>query len=60
MRQLTLATAKFTKYAKPTRRAAFLAEMERVVPWAELAATDPRACLAQHSHDAAQTAGCRC
>ena len=39
MRQLTLATANFAKYAKPTRRAAFLAEMERVVAWAELAAT---------------------
>lgn len=38
MRQLTLATANFAKYAKPTRRAAFLAEMERVVPWAELGA----------------------
>ena len=39
MRQLTLATANFAKYAKPTRRAAFLAEMEHVVPWAALAAT---------------------
>ena len=36
MRQLTLATAGFDKHHKTTRRAAFLAEMERVVPWAEL------------------------
>jgi hypothetical protein len=33
MKQLTLATVGFERYAKPTRRAAFLAEMERVVPW---------------------------
>jgi transposase, IS5 family len=33
MKQLTLATAGFDRYAKTTRRAAFLAEMERVVPW---------------------------
>ncbi|MGC2412431.1 MAG: IS5 family transposase [Stellaceae bacterium] len=38
MRQLTLATAGFERYGKTTRRAAFLAEMERVVPWAELCA----------------------
>jgi transposase, IS5 family len=38
MRQLTLATAGFEKYRKPTRRAAFLAEMERVAPWRELCA----------------------
>jgi IS5 family transposase len=38
MRQLTLATANFDKHSKPTRRAAFLAEMERVVPWRELCA----------------------
>ena len=38
MRQLTLATADFAKYGKQTRRAAFLAEMECVVPWAALAA----------------------
>jgi transposase, IS5 family len=38
MRQLTLATAGFDKHSKTTRRAAFLAEMERVVPWAELCA----------------------
>jgi hypothetical protein len=36
MKQLTLATAGFDRYAKPTRRAAFLAEMERVVPWPAL------------------------
>ncbi|MGH7553022.1 MAG: IS5 family transposase [Longimicrobiales bacterium] len=30
--------AGFEKYGKTTRRAQFLAEMERVVPWAELAA----------------------
>jgi IS5 family transposase len=36
MKQLTLATAGFDRYAKTTRRAAFLAEMERVVPWAAL------------------------
>jgi len=35
MKQLTLATV-FERYAKPTRRAAFLAEMERVVPWSAL------------------------
>ena len=38
MKQKTLATLGFDKYAKTTRRAAFLAEMERVVPWAELCA----------------------
>jgi IS5 family transposase len=38
MRQLTLATAGFDKHAKHTRRAAFLMEMDRVVPWAELCA----------------------
>lgn len=36
MRQLTLATASFDKHGKVTRQAAFLAEMERVVPWREL------------------------
>src|SRR5215468_2402786 len=36
MKQLTLATAGFERYAKTTRRAAFLAEMEQVVPWAAL------------------------
>jgi transposase, IS5 family len=38
MRQLTLATANFDKHGKPTRRAAFLSEMERAVPWRELCA----------------------
>ena len=36
MKQLTLATASFERYAKTTRRAAFLAEMEQVVPWSAL------------------------
>jgi hypothetical protein len=36
MKQLTLATAVFDRYAKTTRRAVFLAEMERVVPWSAL------------------------
>ena len=38
MKQLTLAMAGFVRYAKTTRRAVFLAEMERVVPWRELCA----------------------
>ena len=33
MKQMTLAAAGFERYAKTTRRAVFLAEMERVVPW---------------------------
>ena len=36
MKQLTLATVGFDRYAKTTRRAAFLAEMEGVVPWSAL------------------------
>ena len=32
MKQLTLAAVGFERYAKTTRRAGFLAEMERVVP----------------------------
>jgi IS5 family transposase len=36
MKQLTLATVGFERYAKTTRRTAFLAEMERVVPWSAL------------------------
>jgi IS5 family transposase len=36
--QLTLAGAGFEKYTKTTRRARFLAEMDRVVPWRELCA----------------------
>ena len=38
MRQQTLATVNFDKHHKQTRRAAFLAEMNRVVPWQELCA----------------------
>src|SRR5437899_7987871 len=38
MKQLTLAEVGFERYAKTTRRAAFLAEMERVVPWSALCA----------------------
>jgi transposase, IS5 family len=38
MKQMTLATSGFERYARTTRRAAFLAEMERVVPWTELCA----------------------
>jgi transposase, IS5 family len=34
--QLTLGGAGFDKYTKVTRRARFLAEMDRVVPWREL------------------------
>ena len=33
MKQLTLAVAGFERYAKTTRRAAFLAEMDKVGPW---------------------------
>jgi len=36
MQQLTLATTGFERYAKTTRQVAFLAEMERVVPWPAL------------------------
>ena len=38
MRQVTLATAGFERYAKWTRRATFLSEMEQVVPWSALCA----------------------
>lgn len=34
-KQMTLAESGFEKYGKTTRRAAFLAEMERVVPWGQ-------------------------
>jgi len=37
-KQMTLTGTGFEKYAEMTRRAAFLAEMDRVVPWAELCA----------------------
>jgi IS5 family transposase len=32
MKQLTLAAVGFERYVKTTRRAAFLAEVERIVP----------------------------
>lgn len=35
-RQITLASAGFERYAKTTRRAAFLAEMDQIVPWKRL------------------------
>jgi IS5 family transposase len=38
MKQLTLATVGFERYAKMTRRAAFIGEMEQVVPWSALCA----------------------
>jgi transposase, IS5 family len=38
MKQLRLAAVGFEGYPKTTRRAAFLAEMERVVPWPALCA----------------------
>jgi IS5 family transposase len=37
-KQLTLASVEFERYCKPTRRERFLAEMDTVVPWAELVA----------------------
>jgi IS5 family transposase len=36
MKQTTLAVGSFDKYAKTTRRAVFLSEMDQVVPWAML------------------------
>src|SRR5215472_9546819 len=38
MKQVTLATVGFERYAKTTRRATFLDEMDRVVPWSALCA----------------------
>ena len=38
MQQATCAEVSFEQYRKPTRRERFLDEMNRVVPWAELAA----------------------
>ena len=38
MRQETLADEGFEKYRKPTRRERFLDEMNRLIPWADLAA----------------------
>ncbi len=37
-KQMTLMSTGFEKYAKTTRRAQFLADMDRVVPWGELCA----------------------
>ena len=36
MKQMTLATAGFERYGKTTRRAEFLSEMDKVVPWSAL------------------------
>ncbi len=36
MRQTALATLGFDRYGKPTRRAAFPAAMDRMVPWRQL------------------------
>jgi transposase, IS5 family len=36
--QMTFASTGFEKYAKTTRRAQFLSEMDRVIPWGELCA----------------------
>jgi hypothetical protein len=44
--QLTLATVGFERYAKTTRRAAFLDEMDRVVPWSALSVYCPARDLA--------------
>ena len=38
MRQMSLSRGGFDRYGKSTRRAVFLSEMNRVVPWAELCA----------------------
>jgi transposase, IS5 family len=38
MKQMTLASNEFEQFRKPTRREKFLAEMNTVVPWAELVA----------------------
>ncbi len=38
MKQMTLSSGSFDRYGKTTRRAAFLAEMDRVVPWSALCA----------------------
>ena len=37
MKQMTLGSTGFDKHAKATRRAQFLAEMDRVVPWFDVA-----------------------
>ena len=36
LKQTTFSTAGFDRYAKTTKRAASLAEMEQAVPWSEL------------------------
>jgi IS5 family transposase len=36
MKQMTFSTGGFDRYSKTTRRAAFLTEMDRVMPWAAL------------------------
>jgi transposase, IS5 family len=36
MKQMTLSTGGFDQFSKTTRRAAFLAEMDRVMPWSAL------------------------
>lgn len=36
MKQMSLARDGFDRYGKTTRRATFLAEMDQVIPWAEL------------------------
>ena len=38
MKQTTLSTGGFDRYSKTTRRAAFLSEMDRVMPWSALCA----------------------
>ncbi|HEU0189231.1 MAG TPA: IS5/IS1182 family transposase, partial [Gallionella sp.] len=38
MKQTTLSADGFDRYTKQTRRATFLAEMDRVVPWSALCA----------------------
>ena len=38
LNKATSATPGFDRYSKPTRRAVFLAEMDRVVPWTQLCA----------------------
>jgi len=39
MKQVTLSAGSFDRYCKTTRRAAFLAEMDRVVSWSALCAS---------------------
>ena len=38
MKQMSMAPTGFEKHARPTRKAEFLAEMERLMPWAKLCA----------------------